>query len=104
MLRERTESGAETKTVSLRNRFPLGRFKNGHTVSLPNQILKGFVALDVLVSNLHRFSIDFVDDFCLAAFVRRWRGFVVVVHRTFAILAQERAIFFFMDELRMASL
>ena len=34
------------------------------------------------------------DDICSAAFARRWRGFVVVVHRTFAILAQERAIFF----------
>ena len=36
------------------------------------------------------------DDICSAAFARRWRGFVVVVHRTFAILAQERAIFFCM--------
>ena len=35
------------------------------------------------------------DDICLAAFARRWLGFVVVVHRTFAILDQERAIFFF---------
>ena len=35
------------------------------------------------------------DDICSAAFARRWLGFVVVVHRTFAILDQERAIFFF---------
>ena len=34
------------------------------------------------------------DDICSAAFARRWRGFVVVVHRTFASLDQERAIFF----------
>ena len=32
------------------------------------------------------------DDICSAAFARRWRGFVVAVHRAFAILAQERAI------------
>ena len=31
-------------------------------------------------------------DICSAAFARRWRGFVVDVHRAFAILAQERAI------------
>ena len=37
------------------------------------------------------------DDICLAAFARRWLGFVVVVHRTFAILDQERAIFFLFD-------
>ena len=36
------------------------------------------------------------DDICSAAFARRWQGFVVVVHRTFAILAQERAISFCM--------
>ena len=34
------------------------------------------------------------DDICSAAFARRWRGFVVDVHRAFAILAQERAISF----------
>ena len=33
-------------------------------------------------------------DICSAAFARRWRGFVDDVHRTFAILAQERAISF----------
>ena len=32
------------------------------------------------------------NDICSAAFARRWRGFVVAVHRAFAILAQERAI------------
>ena len=31
------------------------------------------------------------NDICSAAFARRWRGFVVAVHRAFAILAQERA-------------
>ena len=36
------------------------------------------------------------DDICSAAFARRWRGFVVAVHRAFAILAQERAIFPFL--------
>ena len=34
------------------------------------------------------------DDICSAAFARRWRGFVVDVHRAFAILAKERAISF----------
>ena len=35
------------------------------------------------------------NDICSAAFARRWRGFVVAVHRAFAILAQERAISFY---------